>query len=256
MTEHSGRARAISRRARSVGVGAALAIVATAGIVAVPVASAQAAPSAGSGTLTNPGPTPEALTPSPGSAKTAVLPYKDAKTTAQIQALKAKILPTYSSSVVAGQNGDTYGFTILGGDPHKAKSTTLKTIIVPIKVTFTGTGDVYDPTTTSCSETQTAETGMLKGPMFSKSKFSAGSIKLGNLQYLDAQMRGEFWNLSGFSAKYNTKLKGSSIATYSVSVTGYPEYDPGTCQGWVRSTTALGTRSSRARSSPLWRRVA
>jgi hypothetical protein len=220
MTEHSGRARAISRRARSVGVGAALAIVATAGIVAVPVASAQAAPSAGSGTLTNPGPTPEALTPSPGSAKT----------TAQIQALKAKILPTYSSSVVAGQNGDTYGFTILGGDPHKAKSTTLKTIIVPIKVTFTGTGDVYDPTTTSCSETQTAETGMLKGPMFSKSKFSAGSIKLGNLQYLDAQMRGEFWNLSGFAAKYNTKLKGSSIATYSVSVTGYPEYDPGTCQ--------------------------
>jgi len=165
---------------------------------------------------------------------TAVLPYKDApsRATLAVLASKSKTLKMWNGSVVAGQDGNTYDFTMLGNSPTSGTpKATLKTMIIPVVVTFTNTGDVYDPTTpnTACGQTQSAEAGLLNGPDFAKAQYSPGGTNVGLTQYTDAQMREEFWNKAGFNPKYHVLLKGKVPTAVDVTATGYPEYLPGTC---------------------------
>jgi hypothetical protein len=134
--------------------------------------------------------------------------------------------------VVAGQDGLTYPFTLLGNSPTSAKpKASIKTMIIPLIVTFTNTGDVYDPTTpnAACGQTQSALNGLLNGPDFKKAQYSPGGTNVGTTQYTDAQMREEFWNTAGFNPNYHVLLKGKSPVAVQVSAPGYPEYLPGTC---------------------------
>ncbi|MBV8462219.1 MAG: hypothetical protein JO368_02920 [Acidimicrobiales bacterium] len=196
-----------------------------AGIVALPAASAGAA-------------SPGFTSPGGGSLSghtitTAALPYAGTKSPSQIQSLAASTLPSWSQNVKAGQNGVTYTPTILGGKPTVAKSTKINLLIIPVKFTFTSFSNAtFDPTATNpgCGVTQSAAAGLAAGPEFSKSKFTAGAVKLGSVQYLDAQMRGEFWNMPGFQAKYNTVLKSKTEPLVSLNVSGGAMASQGTCQ--------------------------
>jgi hypothetical protein len=162
---------------------------------------------------------PRSLRPSasaPRIPRTAVLPYRHAPSRQALARESANntTIPTFSSSVVAGQDGNTYGFTIVGQNPFAggAGTTTIPVQIIPVIVTVGGTSHVYDPTVANagCGEPVSPVTGMLTGPLLTNHRWSAGGQYVGTDQYVGASMREEFWafaNRFGISPGYHVRVQ-------------------------------------------------
>jgi hypothetical protein len=174
----------------------------------------------------------------PRKARTAVLPYRHAPNRQALgrQSLLNQTIPIFSDSVVAGQDGNTYGFTIVGQDPIAggAGTTRVPVQVIPIIVTDGSSGDVYDPTVANggCGEPVSPVTGMLTGPLLTNHRWVAGGRYVGTDQYVGATMREEFWayaNRFGISPSYHVRFSGSEPAVVSVTFNGGTEVNPGTC---------------------------
>jgi hypothetical protein len=108
--------------------------------------------------------------------------------------------------------GKANPFNIVGTDPALgAGTTTIPTVIVPIKLTFANTR-VLDGT----NQVLATE----NSPLFLAADYTTGGTDIGVTQYGDAIQRAEFWNLPGFSpAGYHVLLGAPTIApTVSISV--------------------------------------
>jgi hypothetical protein len=188
--------------------------------------------------LVNHGPRSAAITPHNHAARTVSLPYANPKSPkALIAAAGVKTIQTWNASVYAGQNGQIYPFTLVGKDVRDASATptTVKTMVIPVVLTISDTGEVFDPTVanTACGETQSDLSGTLNGPIFKNHAYQAAGLSVGKTQYIDALQREQFWsytNPSGTNPNYHVKLKGASPVTVYASASGWPEYSPGTCQ--------------------------
>jgi len=103
-------------------------------------------------------------------------------------------------------------FHIVGTDPSLgANTTTIPTVLVPLKFIFPNAGNPTLDGTNVIAAT-------LNSPIFQAADYKAGSVDLGTTQYGDALQRGEFWNLPGFSPNYHVLLGTPSIAA-TVTVT-------------------------------------
>lgn len=237
------------------------------GIVAVAAlglsaATATAAASDGSNVKTVPfasgtqgpsGPPGVAAPAGPNKVRYLALPYKNAKSKQQLAqaGLAGTTVPTTAYSVTAGQNGQSYTFSLVGGNVTAGSSTTnVSGPVVGLIVTFTGTGDVYNPTTVNsgCGETVSAMNGLLNGAELTHRNWYAGSTFVGHTQYMDALQREEFWSWTrpgGTSPNYHVFLNGSNPtnATYSINA---PEASPGTCN--ALGEIDLGTFDSAVQS--------
>lgn len=109
--------------------------------------------------------------------------------------------------------GKQLPFSIVGTDPSLgASTTTVPTVIVPLKFVFPNTGSPTLDGTNVVAAT-------LNSPIFLTADYTAGGTDLGVTQYGDAIQRGEFWNLPGFSSNYHVLLGTPTIAaTVTVSV--------------------------------------
>jgi hypothetical protein len=104
-------------------------------------------------------------------------------------------------------------FNIVGTDPSLgAATTTIPTVIVPLKFIFSSAGNPTLDGTNVATNTQNS-------PLFLTADYTAGSVDLGVTQYGDALQRAEFWNLPGFSPNYHVLLSTPTIAaTVTISV--------------------------------------
>jgi hypothetical protein len=102
--------------------------------------------------------------------------------------------------------GKPISFRIVGTDPSLAASTTtIPTVIVPLKFVFPNTGNpALDGTNVTAA--------VLNSPIFQNADYKAGSVDLGVTQFGDALQRAEFWNLPGFSQNYHVLLGAPPIA--------------------------------------------
>jgi hypothetical protein len=108
--------------------------------------------------------------------------------------------------------GKSYPFNIVGTNPALgAATTTIPTVIVPIRVTFASTGAVLDGTN-QVSNTQNS-------PIFLTADYTTGATDVGVTQYGDAIQRAEFWNLPGFSPAGYHVLLGAPTLAATVPVT-------------------------------------
>ena len=171
-------------------------------------------------------------------ARTTALPFRNAPSRKSLakEASNGSTVVTSSASVIAGQNGTTYGFTIVGGAPWAggAGTTTISTQVIPVIVTDGASHDVYDPTAANggCGESVAPVTGMLTGPLLQNRRWYAGSTYVGTDEYTGAQMREEFWSWAhpgGSSPGYHVRLAGSYPAVDHVTFNGGTELYPGTC---------------------------
>jgi hypothetical protein len=106
-------------------------------------------------------------------------------------------------------------FNIVGTDPSLgANTTTIPTVLVPLKFIFPNAGNPTLDGTNVVVATQNS-------PIFLSADYVAGAVDLGITQYGDAVQRGEFWNLPGFSPNYHVLLGTPSIAT-TVTITVPP----------------------------------
>ena len=146
----------------------------------------------------------------------------------------ATTLPYFSATVHANKDGNNYGFTLVGPSFLSASPpVTVPTVVIPVRFTFTPTGDVYDASATNgaCGETQSPLTGLLNSPEFKRKTWVAGGTNIGVTQYPDAQMREEFWqfaNPGGSDPTYHVYLSGSAPFGLNINA-NYPEINAGTC---------------------------
>lgn len=172
----------------------------------------------------------------PSSARFAAPASRNPQSRQQIhrESAAAVTVPGTLYNATAGQNGVNYEFTILGSNfVTGGGATTIPVEVIPVTVTFTGTGDVYDPLSvnSSCGESQTALSGTLNSPEFVRRNWYAGHTFLGHTQYTDSDMRASTWywtNPHGASPDWHMYLSASNPRDASTSV-NYPEVETGTC---------------------------
>ena len=234
------RSRAGARRAARAAAGVAVAAALTMSAVA---ASASTRPAGTAGGHSRPSAVPvihvrlstpatRPVAPSARNARYAVLPLRHAPGKPLIS---GTTIPFWSGATVAGQDGNTYNFNLVGQNVTAGSSTTtISAQVIPVIVTDASSGDVYDPTTANsgCGEPVSPVTGMLTGPLLKTKAWYAGTTFVGDDQYIGAQIREEFWaytNRLGVSPAYHVRLAGSEPAVVTATFTGGSEVNPGTC---------------------------
>jgi hypothetical protein len=187
--------------------------------------------------LKNPQPTTQL--PSDLSARVTVLPFRNAPSAKALagQSASATTIQTWSAVVGATQDGGSYPFTLVGKDllTPAVGTTQVNTNVIPVAITFTDTGDVFDPSVknVACGETQSALSGTLKGPIFKKYTYAPGGTNVGKTQYVDALQREEFWSFTSpgsMNANYHVLLRGKTVKGVQVTATGFPVQYSQTCQ--------------------------
>ena len=105
-------------------------------------------------------------------------------------------------------------FNIVGTDPAKgAATTTIPTVIVPIKIVYQTVGGVSLDGTNVVPAAKTRQ-------HFLTADYSAGTTDLGVTQYGDAIERAQFWGLPTFLPNYHVPLGTPAIApTVTLTVT-------------------------------------
>jgi hypothetical protein len=175
--------------------------------------------------------------PGPLRARYLALPYRHPRSRPALAkaAIAAETIPNWSGTVVAGQNGNTYGFTLVGHSVLAGSSITHVPLqVIPVIVTHAGTRHVYDPTAAKpgCGQPVSPVTGVLTGPLLTRHRWYAGTTYVGTDQYTGAQVREEFWaytNRHGVSPGYHLFLDGSEPAEIRVTFHGGEEFYGGTC---------------------------
>jgi hypothetical protein len=103
-------------------------------------------------------------------------------------------------------------FNIVGTNPaNGAATTTIPTIIVPIKVVYQTTGGLSLDGTNVVPAVQNS-------PIFLTADYTADGTDLGVTQFGDALQRAEFWQLPGFSQNYHVLL-GMPVIAPTVTIT-------------------------------------
>jgi hypothetical protein len=104
-------------------------------------------------------------------------------------------------------------FNIVGSDPSLgANTTTIPTVIVPLKFIFPNVGNPTLDGTNVVAAT-------VNSPIFLTADYTVGGTDLGVTQYGDALQRAEFWNLPGFSTDYHVLLGTPTVApTVTITV--------------------------------------
>ncbi len=129
-------------------------------------------------------------------------------------------------TVVSG--GVSYPISMVGKNPfvHQTNPvTTVPTFIVPISLTFTDTGDVYDPTAAdhACLGGATAVARTLRSPVFTKRAYTVGGTSLGTGQFVDIFQRANFFKFTkpgGINPGYHVNLAVKVLPKLELSVTG------------------------------------
>lgn len=104
-------------------------------------------------------------------------------------------------------------FNIVGSDPSLgAGTTTIPTVIVPLKIIFASAGGLFLDGTNVASAT-------VNSPIFQPADYTIGGVDLGVTQYGDAMQRAQFWNLPGFSTAGYHVLLGTPTLPTTVTVT-------------------------------------
>jgi hypothetical protein len=116
-------------------------------------------------------------------------------------------LPTFSGSFTTG--GITYPYTMLGAAPATGRTTRLKTVVVPLRMVFTG----FDQNATF--EPDFAVRNMIRSPMYDEANFLNGRGQFG-----DQFQRAEFWNQMDPAHRWHTLLAPPDVSRkFTITVT-------------------------------------
>src|SRR5579871_3385092 len=104
-----------------------------------------------------------------------------------------------------------YPYMMVGKSPFIKKGGTakLKVQFYAYVLTFSD-NSVFDPTAVNSNcDTEPAVTRLLNSPLYNSSDIVENGADIGNVQYEDAEMRGEFWQYAQNEPKEHTELKNA-----------------------------------------------
>jgi hypothetical protein len=123
---------------------------------------------------------------------------------------------------VTGYDGNIYTYSMVGQSPFNrgARTTTIQTVVIPLKITIAGF--IFDPLATDngClgAAGNTAYGLTLGSPIFQNAPYTMNGVNVGTTQYIDAFQRANFWSrvqLTGNS--YHTILNPIVVAEQSLT---------------------------------------
>ena len=166
-----------------------------------------------------------------------VIPHKSVIPGAFVAPVSGTTIPLWNYSIKSPLDNNTYSGTMVGRSPffHGARTTNVPTIIVPLKIVFSG-GATFDPTATdsTCSPSGTPLSLTQHSPLFTPLDITMGGVDMGVTQYIDAFQRANFFTeVSPTGSRYHTAL--SPVTTLSAVTVNVPAAD-----GSVFSTTSFG----------------
>jgi hypothetical protein len=116
-------------------------------------------------------------------------------------------LPTFSSSFTT--NGVTFPYTMVGAAPATGRTTRLKTVVVPLRMVFTG----FDQNATF--EPDFAVRNMIRSPMYEPADFINGRG-----QFVDQFQRATFWNQMDPARRWHTIMSEPDVGRkFTINVT-------------------------------------
>ena len=118
-----------------------------------------------------------------------------------------KTLPFFTGSFTT--DGVTYPYEMLGSDPSSGRTTRLRTVVVPLRVVFTGFAQkaTFDPAF--------AVRNTLASPLYRPARFVNGTG-----QFTDMFQRTQFWNAMDPGRRWHTLLAEPEVArTRTITVT-------------------------------------
>jgi len=157
----------------------------------------------------------------------------------------ALTLPNYSYSVVSPIDGKTYTGQILGANPttRPAHPVVIPEVIIPVRLVFQYSSTVsyiFDPTAADpgCIGVGHTALGLTEqSPLFNDVAYKLGATTVGNTQYIDAFMRGNFWgDVSATGATYHTLLGITPMPLQTVTIASA---NTGTTNGSVLGFSGL-----------------
>jgi hypothetical protein len=168
---------------------------------------------------------PAGRTPPSFKPKFAVRPLKDAAARmAEIrtESSTSTTIPLWNYRVVSPIDGHTYSGMMVGRSPffHGARTTTVTSYVVPVRLTFSDSGFVFDPTAPDgCINNDTVESLTANSPIFLNASFTMNGVNVGTTQYIDAFQRANFWtDLSATGNRYHALLSLTTLSVVSVTV--------------------------------------
>ena len=131
-------------------------------------------------------------------------------------------IPNFSATIA--DHGTTFSYDMVGKNPQVTQatpSTSVKTMVIPLKIKLGGFGTTYDPTVGNACDSTSALARTLASPIFVKKAFSFGGTSVGTTQYVDAFQRANFWKYTkpgAINPGYHVLLTPTTIATQTVNV--------------------------------------
>jgi hypothetical protein len=111
--------------------------------------------------------------------------------------------------------GHLITYTMVGTNPATNNApTTIPVVVVPIKMVYgSKNGNMtFDPNAHTVSNGNTVTANTIASPLFKTGvDFTAGSVDLGNTQYVDAYQRGNFWSSVQTNTNYHVLLGSPTI---------------------------------------------
>jgi hypothetical protein len=132
---------------------------------------------------------------------------------------KAPVRPASQLTQWNGSFTDLTGhhitYTMVGTNPATNNApTTIPVVVVPIKMVYgSRNGNMtFDPNAHTVSNGKTVTANTIASPLFQTGvTFTAGSVNLGNTQYVDAYQRGNFWSSVQTNTNYHVLLGSPTI---------------------------------------------
>ena len=130
--------------------------------------------------------------------------------------------PVHSASQMTQWNGIfTYltvhhiTYTMAGTDPSTNNApTTIPVVLIPIKMVYgANNGNMtFDPNAHKVANGNSVTADVMASPLFKTGvDFVAGSVDLGNTQYIDAYQRGNFWSSVHTNTNYHVLLGSPTV---------------------------------------------
>lgn len=174
---------------------------------------------------------------------------------AQIKgATSSGTLPLWTYQVTAAQNKTAYSGMIVGTSPTGSQTTTtVPAVLIPVvlkirqgRATYT-----FSPTSsdTGCLGSENAFPLMEQSPLFQNANFTFNGVNVGDTQYADAFLRGEFWSYvksasSGYHLLLSTTTSSALTITVNAGTTGevysLSGSQCGSNTGWTNQRAKLG----------------
>ncbi len=119
--------------------------------------------------------------------------------------------------------GHNISYTMAGTNPSSNNApTTIPVVVVPIKMVYgSRNGNMtFDPNAHTVANGKTVTANTIASPLFQTGvDFKAGSVDLGNTQYVDAYQRGNFWSSVQTNTNYHVLLGSPTVlAEQTISV--------------------------------------